>query len=158
MKGANRTQAAGDQTTARPTFVVHSLRQALAAAEAAAATGRPLNLLTPESGLSTQGPLFWAEVQKRLGATAAAEAVMLWVDAEDTPALALAALRCGLRRLIFKGSEEVATKLEAIVTAAGGLLLRERPKAQDLLEEPDPASAVAARLRLTPAIKPPRQR
>ena len=158
MKEASRTKAAEDRTAARPTFVVHSLRQALAAAEAATATGRPLDLLTPESGLSIQGPLFWAEVQKRLSATAAAEAVMLWVDAEDTPALALAALRCGLGRLIFEGPEEVATKLEAIVTAAGGLLLRERPKAQDLLEEPDPASAVAARLRLTPAGKPPRQR
>ena len=147
-----------DPTAAPPTFVVHSLRQALAAAEAAAATERALDLITPEGGLSCQGPLFWAEVQKRLGTTAAGEDVVLWVDADDTPGLALAALRCGLGRLIFKGPEEVATKLEAIVTAAGGILLRARPKAQDLLEEPDPASAVAARLRPAPAPRPPRQR
>ncbi|WP_119168606.1 hypothetical protein [Algihabitans albus] len=141
-----------------PAFVVHNLRQALAAAAAAKAADRPLALITPDDGLAAQGPLFWAEVQSRVAATVPPGRVVLLVDAAAAPGLALAALRCGLQRLIFRGAAPVAAKLDAIVTAAGGSLRRVRPEAIDLLDEPDPGSAVAARLRLVSAAKRPRRR
>ena len=140
-----------------PAFVVHDLRQALAAATAAAAAGRPLTLVTPEDGLAAQGPLFWAEVQRRVEERAPSDLVVLLADADNASGLAQAALRCGLRRLIFRGTAAVAAKLNAIAQAAGGSLQPTRPEAIDLLDEPDPGSAVAARLRLTSSAEPPRQ-
>ena len=140
-----------------PAFVVHDLRQALAATEAAATAGRPLVLVTPEDGLAAQGPLFWAEVQRRVAERAPSDLVVLLADTDDAPGLAQAALRCGLRRLIFRGTAAVAAKLEAIAQAAGGSLHPTRPEALDLLDEPDPGSAVAARLRLVSAAQQPRQ-
>ena len=141
-----------------PAFVVHDLRQALAATAAAQAMGSPLVLVSPDDGLAAQGPMFWAEIQRRVAATAPPELVVLLVDADDAPGLALAALRCGLQRLIFRGARQLAAKLEAIAETSGGSLRRTRPAAIDLLDEPDPGSAVSARLRLGSAAKRPRQR
>ncbi len=136
---------------APPAFRIHDRAQALAAAEAAAAAGRPVLLVTPDSALFAQGPLYWAELQATLRARGLAPWARLLVDADEAPGLALAALRSGLTLLLFRGAAPVAAKLQAILQAAGGTLWRSAPAAVDLWGEPDPASAVAARLRLGPA-------
>jgi hypothetical protein len=125
---------------------VHDLDQALAAAAAAAEAGRPVRLLTPRHGLFAQGPGYWAAVARRLAAGAERARAELWVDADDAPGLAMAALRSGLDRLVFTGPAELAEKLAAIAAQAGGRLARTRPTALDLADAADPRAAVGAAL------------
>lgn len=134
-------------------MVVHDLAQALAAAAAAAELERPLVLLTPEVGLQAQGPGFWAAVQRRLAAEHPGAPVHLLVDGADVPGLAQAALRCGLTWLVVRPGRPAAAGLARLIEAAGGRVSERRPPALDLLDQPDPASAVRALLlgHVTPA-------
>lgn len=147
MSAAAKSAGAGSTAwRAAPAVIVHDLAQALAAAAAAEAAGRPLVLLTPEQGLFAQGPGFWAALQRRLGSERPKAPVRLLVDCDDAPGLAQAAQRCGLRWLVFRGEGPAAERLAALLATAGGRLERRPPPALDLLGQPDPQSAAAAHL------------
>lgn len=119
---------------------VHSLRQAEAAAKAAAAVGRPARLLSAPGAAAVVGPA-WFDALLRLASRASPGAAVEGVfDCGDLPGHALAALRHGLKAIRYDGPgyDGVAD----IAAQGGAAVLRERPVSLDLAPEMDDPEAL----------------
>jgi pimeloyl-ACP methyl ester carboxylesterase len=103
-----------DQVNPDPVIIVHSLGHAVAALRAAAAAGRRVTLLSARGAGGYAGPGWFRGL-----VAAAREAVpearfSALLDCGDEPGAALAALRSGVKGLIFTGRADVAERLADI--------------------------------------------
>ena len=133
--GRDRQARLNGPTTA---ITVHSLRQAKAAAAAAADTGRPILLLSAAGAAATAGPAWFEAVLRMASHVFPGAAIEGVLDCGDTAGYALAALRHGLKGIRYDGPgfEAVAD----IAAQLGATVLRERPRALDLAGEPEDAA------------------
>lgn len=120
-------------------IAVHSLRQAKAAAAAAAETGHPVLLLSAPAAAGTVGPA-WFEALVRMAASAfPGVTVEGALDCGDMPGHALAALRHGLKVIRYDGPAFDA--VADIAGQCGATVLRIRPDALELSSLPDSGNA-----------------
>ena len=110
-----------------PVVVIHSLTQAVAALEAAAAVEREIIVLSaPDAGIYAGASWFKAVVEAaRLAVPAASFSAIL--DCGDDAGATLGALRAGVATVIFTGRADVAKRLAEIAGAQGIRLLTTRP-------------------------------
>jgi hypothetical protein len=122
-------------------ITVHSLRQAKAAAAAAAGTGRPVLLLSAAGAAGTVGPGWFEAVIRMAASTAPGAAIEGMLDCGDRPGYALAALRHGLKTIRYDGPGFDA--VADIAAQLGATIRRERPQALDLAGKPDDETALS---------------
>jgi hypothetical protein len=122
-------------------IIVYSLDQARAAV--AAASGRPLILLSARGMAGFMGPLWFKALTDE--AAAGHANVTAALDCADEPGTVLAALRCGFRLARFTGAEETRARLDDIARQTGarveGALTEET---LDLLDCKDPPASCRA--------------
>ena len=121
-------------------IIVHSLEHARAAVAAAAALDVPVTLVSAPGAGAYAGPRWFQAVVAEAAAACPAVAVDAVLDCGDVPGAVLAALRTGLKRVIFTGPEPARSRLAALA-AARGATLEERMPALDLLDARDPQAA-----------------
>jgi hypothetical protein len=120
---------------------VHGWKHVAAALLAARESGCAIVLLAPPGGTYTGGVGFWAAIDKRRRELFADVAAELVVDCDGAPGHVLAALRVGLKRLVFDGNAAARRRLEDIAAQHGATLLARPTAAIDLIHEKDPARA-----------------
>lgn len=121
--------------------VVHSLAHAEAALTAAAGLGVPVVLLSPPGAAAYMGAgYFRALVAQALARQPGATATAV-LDCGDAAGDVMAALREGLKSVVFTGPDKVAARLADIARQSGSALLRDRSAALDLAGEPEPLAA-----------------
>lgn len=127
-------------------ITVHSLAHAEAALGAAKEAGARVTLLSAPGAGAYVGPGWFGQLLNQLsdGPDARAGA---YLDCGPRPGDVLAALRAGVPGVIFTGRGDVADKLRALADAHGAAFRTDRPAALDLLDAPEPHTAVAAYLR-----------
>lgn len=126
--------ARGDKADPRPSrpVPVRDLADALAAVSAAAELGVTVDLLTLPGAGSFGGAGWAAALDRRLRAGTTDGVFRLWVDVADDLGHALAALRSGLRHLVFTGGPPAADTLAALADAHGATVLWSRPDAIEI--------------------------
>ncbi|HWD57621.1 MAG TPA: hypothetical protein VG308_05040 [Stellaceae bacterium] len=111
-----------------PVFVVHSLNQAVAALEAAAAADRPIVLLSaPDAGIYAGAGWFRALIDAARAAAPEAPAEFI-LDCGDDAGAGQGALRAGIVAIVFTGRADVAARLAGIAAERGARLLTARPE------------------------------
>jgi hypothetical protein len=126
---------------APPVVRVHGWKHVAAALEAAREAARPVTLLAPPGGTYTGGVGFWAAIDRRRRELFADVAAELIVDCDGAPGHVMAALRVGLRQLVFDGNSAARARLVDIAARHDANLV-ERPRAAlDLIHEKDPLRA-----------------
>ncbi len=116
---------------------VHGWKHVAAALTAARESSRPVILVAPPNGTYTGGVGFWAAIEKRRQELFADVAAELVVDCDGAPGHVMAALRVGLRCLVFDGNAAARARLLDIVRQHGARLVP-RPRATlDLIHEKD---------------------
>jgi hypothetical protein len=120
---------------------VHGLEDALAAAAAAAALGRPVRLLSAPGAAAYAGAGWFAALVRLARQRQPQAALAATLDCGDRPELVQGALRAGLDDLVFTGPAAVAARLADIAGQRGARLRRRRPPALDLAGVADPAAA-----------------
>jgi acyl-CoA reductase-like NAD-dependent aldehyde dehydrogenase len=122
-------------------IVVHSLGDARAALAAAASLGVGVTLASaPGAGISAGPGWFKAVVEMARGEFPAA-ACSCVLDCGDAAGTVLAALRQGLRRVVFTGPAATAARLADIAAQCGAVLERGPLEPMiDLLDQRDPAA------------------
>ena len=95
--------------------VFHDLAQARACLEAAARLGLAVELVSADHVAAFAGVGFLRDVEERLGRS-------LIADCGDDAGLVMAALRAGLRDLLFTGDERLRPGLAEMAEAVGGRL------------------------------------
>jgi hypothetical protein len=106
-----------------PGFVFHSLTQAVAALEAAAAVEREIILLSaPDAGIYAGPGWFRALIDAARAAMPAARFSAI-LDCGDDAGAAQGALRAGIEVVIFTGRADVAERLSGIAAAKGARML-----------------------------------
>ena len=112
--------------------IVRTLDEALAVLDAARDSGVAVTLLSPPGAGGTMGAGFW---QALIGAAAEerpdADFTAL-LDCGPWPGFALAALRQGVKGLVFTGDAETLTRLRGIAGPLGAIILDRAPDALDL--------------------------
>ncbi len=121
--------------------VVHSLDHARAALAAAAELGVPVTLFSAPGAAGYAGAPWFQKLTEIAAAEYPEVELRAVLDCGDRPGWVMAALRQGLRELRFTGRKAVAAKLAAIAEERGARLVARRPRALDLLAEPDPQAA-----------------
>jgi hypothetical protein len=120
---------------------VHGWKHVAAVLAAAREASRPVTLLAPPGSTYTGGVAFWAAIDRRRRELFADVDAMLLVDCDGAPGHVMAALRVGLRHLVFDGNDAARARLADIV-ARHGARLEPRPQAVlDLIHEKDPLRA-----------------
>src|SRR5918911_1980607 len=109
-----------------PVIIVHSLAQAIAALTAAAEAGRAIALTSPPNAGIYAGPGWFREL-----ARAASEAVpearfIAILDCGEDAGAAMAAVRAGVKAIVFTGRSDVAARLADIAAQADAKLLTAR--------------------------------
>ncbi|MDZ4737760.1 MAG: hypothetical protein SGJ07_15575 [Rhodospirillaceae bacterium] len=118
----------------RPVILLRDRREAEIALRAAAATGRPIALLSvPDAALNAGIGWFDAVMRFARAAVPDADAIGL-IDCADRPDLVQAAFHQGIEGAVFHGRKAVFDKLADIAAQSGRLLLRSRPPALALPE------------------------
>ena len=105
-----------------PAIIVHSLAQALVAAEAAAALGKPLTLRSAAGAGGTVGVGWFASLGAVLSERHPDLELTLVLDCADEAGTALGALRRGLKAVRIAGPPEVRAKLAALAETYGARL------------------------------------
>ena len=124
--------------------MIHSLAHAVAALQAAEATGTPITLLSPSDFAAYGGAGFFNAIVRRARAKVPAAKSEAVLDCGDAPGLALEALRSGAEAVRFGGRPSVRKKIADIAAAHGARLLTVRPRALDLLDAVDARAACLA--------------
>jgi hypothetical protein len=127
-------------TSADKEIIIHSLEHALAACAAAADLKVPLQLASARGAALQTGPMWFKAVIEQAMAAHPDLALTAILDCGDQPGAVMAALRAGLTRLRFAGSETIRAKLAGMgaefVPAAASTL--------DLLDVREPEAACRA--------------
>lgn len=100
------------------------------AAEAAAADGVTLCILSPPGAAGFWGPLYFREMIAAARSAVPRAQIRGALDAAGDAGYAQAAIRAGLDAVIFTGPEDVAARLADIAAQAGVELWTERPAAR----------------------------
>jgi acyl-CoA reductase-like NAD-dependent aldehyde dehydrogenase len=130
-----------------PVIVVHALAHAVAALEAAAEAGRPVTLLSaPDAGIAAGAAWFGAMIAAAREAVPAAQSAAL-LDCGDDAGAAQAAIRAGIKAVVFTGRSDVARRLADIAGQHGCRLVTSRPEADLDLAALFFATPAALRLR-----------
>src|SRR5688500_11010161 len=90
---------------ARLRVVVHSLSQAKAAVAVAAQSRASIELISPAAASATMGVGYFHALVDLARRSAPAAAIVATIDCGDAPGHALAALRCGLKRIVLGGHQ-----------------------------------------------------
>ncbi len=127
-----------------PAIIVHSLEQALAAADAAAALGCPLTL---RGAAGAAGIGWFASLDRFLAERYPALDVELVLDCADEAGTAQGALRRGLKAIRVGGSDAVKAKLRALAAGYGARLDEDSRPSLDLVGGLVERADLAARCR-----------
>src|SRR4029079_5185368 len=130
----------------RPAFIVHSWKHVALVLEAARQQRRAVWLLSPVAASYSSGVGFWSAIQQRIGALYPEVDVRLAVDCDDAAGHVLAALRVGLKFLVFRGNEAARQRLVDIAQQSGAALIEAPADALDLLPLARPQADILARL------------
>jgi hypothetical protein len=130
-----------------PAIIVHSLSQALAAAEAAVALGRPLTLRSAAGAGGTFGVGWFASLGALLAERHPALDLALVLDCAGEAGTALGALRRGLKAIRVEGSSDVRAKLAALAATYGARLDEDDRPCLDLADGLVEQADLAARCR-----------
>jgi hypothetical protein len=118
----------------RPVILLRDRREAEIALRAAAATGRPIAMLSvPDAALNAGIGWFAAIMRYARAAAPKADAIGL-IDCADRSDLVQAAFHEGIDGAVFRGRKPVFDKLADIAAQSGRMLLRRRPTALALPE------------------------
>jgi hypothetical protein len=128
-----------------PAIIVHSLGQALVAAEAATALGRPLTLRSARGGALGVG--WFASLGTVLAERHPALDLTLVLDCADEAGTALGALRRGVKAIRIEGPSDVRAKLAALARTYGARLDDDDRPCLDLADRLVEQADLAARCR-----------
>jgi len=123
-------------------FTFHSLSHVDAALGAAAGSKIGVALVTPPGAAATGGPEIYLEMYRQGHAHFPETKTNVVIDCGDDAGIAMRALRCGWRDLVFTGDDDVRQKLQDMSDQFGGTLGRSRPHTIDLITSSDPAWTV----------------
>ena len=138
-----------EREPAAPVIVIHSLVHAVAALQAAAATGQSIDLLSaPSAGIYAGPGWFRALIDAAHMVVPAANADFI-LDCGDDAGAAQGAIRAGIQAIVFTGRSDVAERLAAIAAARGSRLLTARPDVALDLDRWFFADVATLRARLT---------
>jgi hypothetical protein len=127
--------------------IVHGPDHIEAAFAAAESQACALDLLVAGWAGAAYGPLYLAEAVAQARARHPGAEVRVALDCADDAGLAMAALRCGWRRLVLAGRADVRARIAGMAEAAGAALVDPyRADALDLADESEPGAALARRL------------
>ena len=101
------------------TVVIANLQQARAALDAARASHESVALATAPDAAARYGVLYFAELSERLAAEYPELRPIIAVDCGDRADLAHAAMRLGLKHIVFGGDPRMAEKLADIAAGLG---------------------------------------
>jgi hypothetical protein len=126
-------------------IIIHSLDHARAALAAARAVGCRVTLESAPGAGASAGPAWFVALTALVQREFPGVAFDAVLDCGDEAGTTLGALRAGIRRVRFHGSEEAARRLAGVALQLGAALERGRPgQALDLLGEPRPEAAALA--------------
>jgi hypothetical protein len=103
--------------------IVADWRQAREQLQTARREGRAVFLCSPPGASSYLGAGFWKALQDRAEAEFADVTFTLALDCADRAGDVLAALRTGVRCIVFAGADEVAVKLRDMAGQTGAEIL-----------------------------------
>ena len=103
--------------------IVADWRQAQEQLQTARQQGRAVFLCSPEGASSYLGAGFWKALQDKADAEFADVSFTLALDCADRAGDAMAALRAGVRHLIFTGRQDVTAKLRDMAGQLGAAIL-----------------------------------
>jgi hypothetical protein len=112
----------------RSVFIVHSLPHAVAALEAAAASGCEIILLSAPDAGGYAGSGWFRELVAAARAAVPAGRCTSLLDCGDDPGAAQAAIRAGIEGIVFTGRHDVADRLAAIAAERGLTFVTARPE------------------------------
>jgi hypothetical protein len=132
-------------TTAERFIIVHSLADARAALQAAAALSSGVTLASAPGGGIYAGPGWLKAVIGAAAAEFPTAEFSYVLDCDDAAGMVLAALRHGVKRVRFTGPAATAVRLADIAAQSGAVLERgPLEPALDLLGQGDPAALCRA--------------
>jgi len=117
-----------------PAIIVHSLGQALVAAEAAAALDRPLALRSAAGAGGTLGVGWFAGLGTVLAERHPTLDLTLVLDCADEAGTALGALRRGVKAIRVEAAADVLAKLAAVAQSYGARLDQDDRPCLDLID------------------------
>jgi hypothetical protein len=139
---SRKRERARAREAAEPTIVVHSLDHARAALAVASETKQPVTLASAPFAGCYAGPGWFAALVSLARSEFPDAAFSAVLDCGDEAGTALGALRAGVKRVRFAGTEEAAVRLADIAGQLGAAIEREAPAgALDLLDKADPLGA-----------------
>ncbi len=106
---------------------VHGLGDALKAAAVAQELGVPVTLISAPDAAASMGPGWFSEITKCLEDTYPELELEAVLDCGDAAGFAQAALRRGVRAIVFTGGTSATQKLEDIAQSYGARIMK-RPK------------------------------
>jgi len=118
--------------TAPRTVIVHSFDHAREAARMAASLGVPVTLRSAPGASAYAGALWFAEMIALVREEVPGAEIDAVLDCADAAGDAMAALRCGLKRIRFSGRGRVRARLAALAARHGAALDDDRRQALDL--------------------------
>ncbi|MFO0995489.1 MAG: hypothetical protein U1F33_02320 [Alphaproteobacteria bacterium] len=132
-------------------MVVHHLDHALAALQAAGATGTEIVLLSPEGFALYGGAGLFASIIAEASRQCPTVAFRAMLDCADAPGYALSALRIGIKAVRLGGRAEARRRVGEIARKLGAEVVARRPRALELLDRADAEAACRAWLEPGPA-------
>jgi hypothetical protein len=119
-------------------IIVHSLAQASAAVDAAAALAVPLTLMSAPAAGCYAGPAWFKALVDHAAARHPDVAVAAIIDCADEPGAVLAALRTGFKRVRYTGDTTALDRLRSMAEAYDAAIETGAPATTlDLLDRPD---------------------
>jgi len=111
--------------------IVRTLGEALAVLDAAGEIGVAVTLLSPPGAAGTMGAGFWQALIEAAAADRPDASFTTLLDCGPWPGFVLAALRQGVKALVFTGDAETLTRLRGIAETCGATILDRAPDALD---------------------------
>ena len=122
-------------------FTIHSLAHLRAALTAGAASGRPVVALSATGASGFAGAGWFASLAEQARLEFPQVELTAILDCADRGGDVPAALKLGLRHLIFTGHPEAAIRLQDIAAQSGATVITSRPPSLDLQGASDPFRA-----------------
>ena len=135
-------------------FTIHSLTHLRAALTAGAETGRPIVALSAVGASGFAGAAWFAALIEQGRGEFPDVPLTAMLDCADRAGDVPAALRLGLRHVIFTGHAEAAVRLRDIASQTGAAIVATRPAGCDLIDTKDPFYTARAHCRILIPGKP----
>ena len=119
-------------------FTIHSLAHLRAALTAGAASGRPVVVLSAAGASAFAGAGWFAALIEQGRRESPEVELTAMLDCGDRGGDVLAALKLGLKHVIFTGHAEAAIRLGDIASRTGASIVTARPPTCDLIDAKDP--------------------